>query len=148
MEVILLEKVGRLGTVGDKVNVKAGYGRNFLLPLGKAISATPNNLAEFEERRAELESAANEKKKYAETRAAKLAEMVVTLSANAGDEGRLFGSIGVRDIADAITAAGVDVQKSEVKLPSGTLREVGEYDVDLQLHVDVVQTVKVVVEAQ
>lgn len=148
MEVILLEKVGRLGTVGDKVNVKAGYGRNFLLPLGKAISATPQNLAAFEERRAELESAANEKKKYAETRAAKLAEMVVTLSANAGDEGRLFGSIGVRDIADAITAAGVDVQKSEVKLPSGTLREVGEYDIDLQLHVDVVQTVKVVVEAQ
>ncbi len=148
MEVILLEKVGRLGTVGDKVNVKAGYGRNFLLPLGKAISATPDNLAAFEERRAELESAANEKKKYAETRAAKLAEMVVTLSANAGDEGRLFGSIGVRDIADAITAAGVDVQKSEVKLPSGTLREVGQYDIDLQLHVDVVQTVKVVIEAQ
>lgn len=148
MEVILLEKVGRLGTVGDRVRVRSGYGRNYLLPQGKAISATSDNIARFEERRAELEAAANEKRKYAETRAAKLAEMVVTLSANAGDEGRLFGSIGARDIAEAITKAGVDVQKSEVKLPQGTLREIGEYEVDLQLHVDVVQTVKVVVEAQ
>ncbi len=148
MEVILLEKVGRLGTVGDRVRVRSGYGRNYLLPQGKAISATSDNVARFEERRAELESAANEKRKYAETRAAKLAEMVVTLSANAGDEGRLFGSIGARDIAEAITKAGVDVQKSEVKLPQGTLREVGEYEIDLQLHVDVLQTVKVVIEAQ
>ncbi len=148
MEVILLEKVGRLGTVGDRVRVRSGYGRNYLLPQGKAISATPDNVARFEERRAELESTANEKRQNAETRSAKLAEIVVTIGANAGDEGRLFGSIGARDIAEAITAAGVDVDKSEVKLPQGTLREVGEYDIDLQLHVDVVQTVKVVVEAQ
>ncbi len=148
MEVILLEKVGRLGTVGDKVNVKAGFGRNYLLPQGKAIVATADNLADFESRRAELEAAANEKRKLADTRSTQLAELVVTLTANAGDEGKLFGSIGARDIADAVTAAGVKVAKSEVNLPEGTLREVGEYDVDLQLHVDVVQSVKVVVEAQ
>lgn len=148
MEVILLERVGRLGTVGDRVDVKPGYGRNYLLPQGKAVTATESNVSEFEARRAELESAAGEKKKFAQTRAEKLAEMVITLTANAGDEGKLFGSIGARDIAEAITAAGVDVQKSEVKLPEGTLREVGEYNVDLQLHDDVLQPVKVVIEAQ
>ncbi len=148
MEVILLERVGRLGTVGDRINVKAGFGRNFLLPQGKAIAATAANIEEFESRRAELEEQAGEKKLVAETRAAKLAELVVTITANAGDEGKLFGSIGTRDIAEAITAAGVDVTKAEVKLPSGTLREVGEYDVSLQLHEDVLQNVKVIVEAQ
>lgn len=148
MEVILLERVGRLGTVGDRVNVRSGYGRNFLLPQGKAIVATDDSVAEFEARRAELEAAAGERKQYAETRAAKLAELTVTIGANAGDEGKLFGSVGARDIADAVTAAGVDVSKSEVKLPTGTLREVGEYDVDVQLHEDVLQTVKVVVVSQ
>lgn len=148
MEVILLERVGRLGTVGDRVKVRSGYGRNYLLPQGKAITATASNIAEFEARRAELEASAGERKMNAESRAAKLAEMVVTIAANAGDEGKLFGSIGARDIADAITAAGVNVAKSEVKLPSGTLREVGQYEVDLQLHVDVIQKVKVVIEAQ
>lgn len=148
MEVILLERVGRLGTVGDRVKVRSGYGRNYLLPQGKAITATASNIAEFEARRAELEASAGERKMNAESRAAKLAEMVVTITANAGDEGKLFGSIGVRDIADAITAAGVNVAKSEVKLPSGTLREVGQYEIDLQLHVDVIQKVKVVIEAQ
>lgn len=145
MEVILLEKVGRIGTVGDKVSVKAGFGRNYLLPQGKAISATPDNLAQFETRRAELESAAGEKKMAADSRSTKLADLIVTIAANAGDEGRLFGSIGARDIAQAITAAGVEVSKSEVKLPAGTLREVGEYEIDVQLHVDVSQKVKVVV---
>lgn len=148
MEVILLERVGRLGTVGDRVDVRSGYGRNYLLPQGKAITATESNIAEFEARRAELESAAGEKKKFAQSRAEKLAELVVTISANAGDEGKLFGSVGARDIAEAITAAGVAVAKSEVKLPEGTLREVGEYSIDLQLHVDLSQTVKVVIEAQ
>lgn len=148
MEVILLERVGRLGTVGDKVDVKPGYGRNYLLPQGKAITATETNIAEFEARRAELESAAGEKRKNAQTRAEKLAELVVTIAANASAEGRLFGSVGARDIADAITAAGVKVSKSEVKLPEGTLRDVGEYSVDVQLHDDVLQAVKVVVEAQ
>lgn len=148
MEVILLERVGRLGTVGDRVNVRSGYGRNFLLPQRKAIVATESNVAEFEARRSELEQAAGERKKFAESRAEKLAELVVTIAANAGDEGKLFGSVGARDIAEAVTAAGVDVVKSEVKLPTGTLREVGEYDIDVQLHEDVLQTVKVVVVSQ
>ena len=148
MEVILLEKVGKLGGVGDKVDVKAGFGRNYLIPQGKAIAATATNLEEFEARRAELEAAAAEKKSTAEARAAKLGELVVTIKANAGDEGKLFGSIGARDIAEAITASGEPVAKSEVKLPQGTLREVGEYDIDLQLHVEVTQAIKLVVEAE
>ena len=148
MEVILLEKVGRLGNVGDKVTVKAGFGRNYLLPQGRAVAATAANLADFEARRAELEQAAQDKKLAAESRAGELSELVVTIKANAGDEGKLFGSIGARDIAEAITAAGVAVAKSEVKLPEGTLREVGEYDIDVQLHVDVIQSVKLLVEAE
>lgn len=148
MEVILLDKVGKLGAVGDKVAVKAGFGRNFLIPQGKAIPANAANIAEFESRRAELEAAAAEKKAVAEKRAAELAELQVVIAANAGDEGKLFGSIGARDIADAITAAGVEVAKSEVRLPEGTLRELGEYDIDVQLHVDVTQTLKLVVEAE
>ncbi|MFC6634169.1 50S ribosomal protein L9 [Microbulbifer taiwanensis] len=148
MEVILLDKVGKLGNVGDRVEVKAGFGRNFLLPTGKAIAATEANIAEFEAKRAELEAAAAAKVSEAESRAAKLADLVVTIAANAGDEGKLFGSIGTRDIAEAITAAGAEVAKAEVKLPEGALREVGEYDVDVQLHSDVITTVKVVVEAE
>ena len=148
MEVILLDKVGKLGNVGDRVEVKAGFGRNFLLPTGKAVRATQANVAEFEAKRAELEAAAAAKVSEAEGRAAKLADVVVTIAANAGDEGKLFGSIGTRDIAEAITAAGVEVVKAEVKLPEGALREVGEYEVDVQLHADVITTVKVVVEAE
>lgn len=148
MDVILLDKVGKLGNVGDKVSVKAGFGRNFLIPQGKALPATVSNVEEFEARRAELEAAAAEKKTAAEARSEKLAELVVTIKANAGDEGKLFGSIGTRDIAEAITAAGVDVAKAEVKLPEGALREVGEFEIDLQLHSEVMQTVKVVIEAE
>lgn len=148
MEVILLDKVGKLGNVGDRVEVKAGFGRNFLLPTGKAIAATQANIAEFEAKRAELEAAAAAKVSTAEARAAKLEDLSVTIAANAGDEGKLFGSIGTRDIAEAITAAGVEVAKAEVKLPEGALREVGEYEVDVQLHADVISTVKVVIEAE
>jgi large subunit ribosomal protein L9 len=148
MEVILLDKVGKLGNIGDKVSVKAGYGRNFLLPQGKAVAATAKNVADFEVRRAGLEAAAAAKKAEAEARAAKLAELSVTIAANAGDEGRLFGSIGTRDISDAITAAGVDVNKSEVRLPQGALREVGEYNIDVQLHSEVTQAVKLVVVSE
>lgn len=148
MEVILLDNVGKLGSVGDKVNVKAGFGRNFLLPQGKAIPATSANVAEFEARRAELEAAAADNKAKAETRAAELDDLTVVIAANAGDEGKLFGSIGARDIAEAITAAGVEVAKAEVKLPEGTLRELGEFDIDIQLHVEVTRTVKLVVEAE
>lgn len=148
MEVILLEKVGKLGSIGDKVAVKAGFGRNFLIPQGKAVPATEKNVADFEARRAELEAAANEKKAAAETRAAQLAEVSITIAANAGDEGKLFGSIGTRDIAQAISDAGVAVSKSEVRLPEGVLREVGEFDIDVQLHADVTQAIKLAIVAE
>lgn len=148
MEVILLDKVGKLGNIGDKVAVKAGFGRNFLLPQGKAVAATATNIAEFETRRAGLEAAAAAKKAEAEARAAKLAELNVTIAANAGDEGRLFGSIGTRDIAEAITAAGVEVTKAEVRLPEGALREVGQYEIDIQLHSEVTQVVTLAVVAE
>jgi len=147
MEVILLEKVANLGNLGDKVNVKSGYGRNFLLPQRKATAATPTNIAEFEARRADLEKAAADRKASAETRAAQLAELEVTITATAGDEGKLFGSIGTHDIADALTASGVEVAKSEIRLPNGTIRQVGEYDVAVHLHTDVEATVKLIVIA-
>ncbi len=147
MEVILLEKIANLGNLGDKVNIKAGYGRNYLLPQGKATAATAENVAVFEARRAELEAAAAAKKACAEARAAQLAELEVTITAVAGDEGKLFGSIGTHDIADALTASGVEVAKAEVRLPNGTIRQVGEFDVALHLHTDVEATVKVVVVA-
>jgi large subunit ribosomal protein L9 len=145
MEVILLDKVGRLGAIGDKVTVKSGYGRNFLLPQGKAVAATAKNIADFEARRAELEAAAAGKIAEATARAEKLAALSVTIAANAGDEGRLFGSIGTRDIAEAITAAGVEVAKSEIRLPQGVLREIGQYEIDVQLHAEVIQAVKLAV---
>ncbi|NIB39284.1 50S ribosomal protein L9 [Pseudomaricurvus alkylphenolicus] len=148
MNVILLEKVGKLGNIGDQVTVKAGFGRNFLIPQGKAIPATAANVADFEARRAELEAAAAEKKASAEARAAQLAELEVTITANAGDEGKLFGSLGTRDLAAAISQGGVEISKSEVKLPAGTLREVGEYEIDVQLHAEVIQAVKVIVVAE
>ncbi len=145
MEVILLEKVGKLGTIGDKVSVKAGFGRNFLVPQGKAVLATKNNIAEFEARRAELEMAANDKRVAAEARAAKLAELNISITAKAGDEGKLFGSVGTRDIAEAISATGVEVNKAEVRLSSGALRETGEYEIDIHLHADVTQVVKLAI---
>ncbi|WP_018275745.1 50S ribosomal protein L9 [Teredinibacter turnerae] len=149
MEVILLEKVGKLGTVGDKVKVKAGFGRNYLVPQGKAIAATETNIAEFEARRAELEAAASDRRTAAEGRAKLLAEKeTFTIVAKTGDEGKLFGSVGTRDIADAITADGIKVSKAEVKLPQGTLREVGEYEVDIQLHVDVTQAITLVIAGE
>ena len=148
MDVILLDKVGRLGQIGDKVAVKAGFGRNYLIPQGKAIPATEDNLRDFEARRAELEAAANEKLGSARARAEQLAELSVTIAANAGEEGKLFGSVGTKDIADAVTAAGVEVAKSEVRLPEGTLREVGEYEIDVQLHADVTQTFKLTIVAE
>lgn len=149
MEVILLEKIGKLGTIGDRVSVKSGYGRNFLIPQGKAVFATSSNIAEFEARRVELEKAAAEKVAAAEARAAKLAELgTITILANAGDEGKLFGSVGTQDIADAVTAAGAEIDRSEVRLPEGALRELGEYEVDIQLHSEVIQTVSLNVVAE
>lgn len=138
MDVILLEKIGKLGELGDKVTVKAGYGRNFLIPQGKAVPATERNVAEFETRRAELEASAAELVAAAEVRGGQLAELgLITVTANAGEEGKLFGSIGTRDIADAVTAAGVEISKAEVRLPEGALRELGEYEVSVHLHTDV-----------
>ena len=145
MNVILLEKVGGLGNLGDQVKVAGGYGRNFLIPYGKAVSATADNIARFEARRAELEKAAAERKAAAAARAEKLAGLVVTIKANCGDEGKLFGSIGTRDIAEAITAAGHPAEKSEVRLPNGTIRELGEHQVVLQLHNEVVAEIKLMV---
>ena len=135
MEVILLENIGNLGGLGDKVNVKSGYGRNFLIPQGKAVAATADNLVEFEARRAELEATAAAVLAAAETRAEAINGFgLLTIEANAGEEGKLFGSIGTRDIADALTAAGTEVDKSEVRLPDGALRELGEYEVSIQVH--------------
>jgi large subunit ribosomal protein L9 len=144
MEVILLEKIGNLGDLGDRVSVKAGYGRNYLLPFGKAVSATGSNVAEFEARRSELESVANERVVEAQARAAKLEELMVSIEAHVGEGGRLFGSIGPRDIADAIKAAtGIEIAKSEVKMPGGPIREVGEFEIAVHLHSDVSATVGV-----
>lgn len=148
MDVILLEKVGNLGDLGDQVSVKAGYGRNYLIPSAKAVPATAENIASFEQRRAELQAAADAKLAEAQARASKLEGLKVSIGANAGDEGKLFGSVGANDIAEAITAAGVEVDKSEVRLPHGAFREVGEYQVDVQLHSDVTQEVTVIVVAQ
>ncbi len=148
MEVILLEKVGRVGGIGDKVTVKPGYGRNFLIRTGKAIFATAENIAEFERRRADLEKAAADKLDDANGRATQLTAIGgVTISAVAGEEGKLFGSVGPKDIADALTAAGAEVAKSEVKMPGGPLRELGEYSIDVQLHTEVTVAVQVVVVA-
>jgi large subunit ribosomal protein L9 len=148
MEVILLEKVGKLGSIGDKVSVKAGFGRNYLIPHGKALAATESNVVEFEARRADLEAAAAVSKTAAEARAAELEKVSLTIEANAGDEGKLFGSIGARDLADAITTAGVEVSKSEVRLPEGPIRELGEYEVEIQIHSEVTQVVNVSVIAE
>jgi large subunit ribosomal protein L9 len=148
MEVILLEKIENLGVMGDKVNVKPGYGRNFLIPKGKAAPATEANIAAFEARRAELEKAAAESLAAAEARRDRLAEMHVTISAKAGDEGKLFGSIGTADIADAISAAGATVERHEVRLPTGAFRHVGDYDVELHLHADVNTTIKLTIAAE
>lgn len=148
MEVILLEKIAKLGKLGDKVTVKNGYGRNFLIPFGKALPATEANLATFEVRRSGLEKAASDQLSSAKKRAEEMAEIELTLIAKAGDEGKLFGSIGPRDLAEAITSAGVTVAKSEIRLPEGPIRAVGEYDVSIQLHSDVVATIKVFIEAE
>jgi large subunit ribosomal protein L9 len=148
MEVILLESIGKLGQLGDKVSVKGGFGRNYLIPQGKAVPATEDNIARFEERRAELEKAEAEKLAAAQARAEKLNDLEISVVAKAGDEGKLFGSIGTRDIAEAITEAGIEVEKSEVRLPAGVIRTIGEFDVALQLHPEVIANMKLTVVAE
>lgn len=149
MQVILLETIKNLGDLGSVVDVRPGYGRNFLIPQGKALPATKNNLAEVEERRAELEKQAAELLSAAEARAEKLAEATITVGAKSGDEGKLFGSVGTNNIADAISEqTGVAVEKAEVKLPLGAIRQTGEYEIDLSLHADVTVTIKLTVVPQ
>ncbi|CAI8217181.1 MAG: 50S ribosomal protein L9 [Glaciecola sp. HTCC2999] len=149
MNIILLDKIANLGSLGDQVSVKSGYARNFLFPQGKAVPATKDNVEKFEARRAELEAKMTEVLNAAQARADQLTALeAVTIQAPAGDEGKLFGSVGTRDIADAVSAAGVTVSKAEVKLPTGTLRELGEYDIDVQLHAEVTTTVKLVIAAE
>ena len=147
MKLILLQKVTNLGNLGDLVDVKPGYGRNFLVPHGKAVPATEANVAAFEAKRAEYEAKAKASHDEAEARAAKFADASVTIGAHASTEGKLYGSVGPRDIAEAFTAAGLPLEKSEVILGEGAFRAVGEYDVLIKLHADVEVTVKVIVEA-
>ncbi len=148
MEVILLEKIANLGNLGDKVSIKAGYGRNYLVPQGKAVPATAAKIAEFEARRAELEKAAQEKLKAAQARADAISKLQVVITHKAGDEGRLFGSVGTHNIAEAITLAGVAVEKHEIRLHQGAIRQTGEYPIDIQLHSDVVVTLPIKIAAE
>lgn len=137
MQVILLQRVVNLGKLGETVDVKAGYGRNYLIPQGKALPATEANIAKFEARRAELEALEAEALAAATKRAEALTDVNVIMRAKSGDEGKLFGSIGARDIADALTKSGLEVDRSEVKMPEGAFRQVGEYKVTIQLHHDI-----------
>ncbi len=148
MEVILLEKIANLGNLGDRVTIKPGYGRNYLVPQGKAVLATPERLAEFEQRRAELEKAAAEKLAAAQARADAISKLEIVITQKAGDEGKLFGSVGTQNITDAITQAGAKVEKHEVRLPEGVIRHIGEYDIDINLHTDVVVTLPIKVVAE
>lgn len=148
MEVILLENIANLGELGEKVSVKSGYGRNFLIPQRKAVPATKANLIDFEARRAELQQLADEKLAVAKTRAEKVNALDITLTTKAGDEGKLFGSITVRDIADAAVSRGVEIEKTEIQMPDGPLRQLGEYVIAVQLHSEVTAELKVGVIAE
>jgi len=148
MQVILLEKVANLGELGDQVNVKPGYARNFLVPQGKAVPATKANVEHFETRRAELEAAASAKLAEAQSRKEKIEEIELSVAVRAGDEGKLFGSLGNRDIAELASQAGVELAKSEVRLPTGPIRVVGEFDVAIHLHAEVEAVLKLHVVAE
>ena len=145
MNVILLEKIGNLGDLGDEVSVKPGFARNYLLPQGKAVTADDENRTIFEGRRAELEASANEKLAEANTRAEKLADKELSIAVRSGEEGRLYGSVGTQKIADALTAEGIPVERSEIRMPEGVIRVLGEYEIAIQLHTDVTAQIKVVV---
>ena len=148
MEVILLETIVNLGELGDKVNVKPGYGRNYLLPQKKAVPATKENVEIFEARKAELQALEQEKLAAAQKRAEELGALAITITAKAGEEGKLFGSIGVRDITDAVTARDIELEKSEVKLPEGPIRELGDYEIGIQVHPEVDTAIKLSVVAE
>ena len=148
MDVILLQKVANLGTIGDRVKVKSGYGRNYLLPSGRATLATAANVARFEVRRTELERVAGEELGGAQQRAESLRDFRITITAKAGSEGKLFGSVGTSDIAEACTAGGKKVNRNEVRLPTGPIRQVGEHQVTLHLHTDVEVAIIVIIAAE
>ena len=148
MEVILLEKIANLGNLGDKVTIKSGYGRNYLVPQGKAVAATAKKIAEFEARRAELEKAAAEKLSAAQKRGNELSKLQIVITHKAGDEGRLFGSVGTHNIAEAITAVGIAIEKHQIRLPHGTIRQIGEYPIDINLHSDVIVTLTIKIAAE
>jgi len=148
MEVILLQKVENLGPLGTVVSVRPGYARNYLLPTGRAKMATKDNIAEFEQQRAELEKAAQDALAAAEARRDQLQDMVLTVKAKAGGEGKLFGSVSSMEVSEAIQAAGIDIERREVRMPEGPIRMLGEYEVGLHLHSDVDATIKVIVEAE
>ena len=145
MELILLEKVAQLGDPGDLVEVKSGYGRNYLIPSGKAIRADEENKAEYERRKKDLLQAETERKDMALEEAKKLESIVVGIEVPVSDEGTLYGSIGTREISDSLIEKGIDLEKSSIRLPDGTLKEVGEYSIDIELHPEVVQNIKVVI---
>ena len=148
MEVILLESIAKLGDLGDKVSVKSGYGRNFLIPQHKAVSATADNVEAFEARKAELQRNAEDKLIRATARAEQIEALELSMTSKAGDEGKLFGSITVRDIAEAAAALGVEIEKSEVRLPEGPLRELGDFEISVHLHTEVNAVLKVSVIAE
>lgn len=143
MEVILLEKVRNLGCLGDRVNVKSGYGRNFLIPQNKAVFATPKNIEMFEQRRVELEKNAQKALSLAEQRAAKLNDTLLVISAMASDEGKLYGSVGVNEIKDALAEKGIEVSKREIVMPEGPLHSIGNYSVEIHVHSDVIANLPV-----
>ena len=148
MEVILLEKISQLGAPGDLVEVRSGYGRNFLIPTGKAIRADEENKAEYEKRKEELLKAETERKELALEEAKKLESLILNIEVPVSEEGTLYGSIGTREITDSIIEKGIDLEKSSIRLPEGTLKEVGEYSIDIELHPEVVQGIKVVIAAK
>jgi large subunit ribosomal protein L9 len=145
VNVILLDRIANLGDLGDEVAVKAGFARNYLIPQGKAVRATKENRDVFEARRAELERIANERLSEAQARAERLAGVAITIGAKAGDEGKLYGSVGTQDIAEALRNAGHEVDRSEVRLPEGPIRQIGEYEIAVQLHSNVTAPVQLAV---
>ena len=147
MEVILLEKVAQLGDPGDLVNVKAGYGRNFLIPTGKAVRADAENKAEYEKRREALLSAEADRKESAEKLSETMESLEIVIEAQVSEEGTLYGSVGTREISDSLIAKGFEIEKSAVRLPEGVLKEVGEYSVDIELHPEVIKTISVTISA-
>ena len=147
MEVILLEKVAQLGDPGDLVNVKAGYGRNFLIPTGKAVRADAENKAEYEKRREALLSAEADRRESAEKLSETMESLEVVIEAQVSEEGTLYGSVGTREISDSLIAKGFEIEKSAVRLPEGVLKEVGEYSVDIELHPEVIKTISVIISA-